>query len=162
MDQESKNKLLEMLKTQRLAAIGTLRNGWPLVSQILFVMAPGYHSIYTRLSRLAQHTQDITQDGRVGLLIAQTDHGTGDPQLLARISIKGEIQALGSDDPEYDIAREIYIERYPEAGVTFDLGDFAMYRIVIKSARYVAGFGKTFNLTAHDFPLLTKEGSPRS
>jgi|GEM_PF-6500928 len=32
--------------------------------------------------------------------------------------------------------------------LTFNLGDFALYRIEPSGARYVAGFGKTFNLTA--------------
>jgi hypothetical protein len=33
----------------------------------------------------------------------------------------------------------------------FALGDFALYRVVPKAGRLVAGFGKTFNLTAQDF-----------
>jgi hypothetical protein len=31
------------------------------------------------------------------------------------------------------------------------LGDFAIYKIVPRTARYVAGFGKIFNLTVEDF-----------
>ena len=53
---------------------------------------------------------------------------------------------LPKDGPEYAEARQRYLDRFPSASMSFGLGDFALYRIQVQSARFVAGFGRIFNL----------------
>ena len=66
--------------TRRVAAPGTLRDGAPFVSLVPFVVVlDAMVSFYIHISRLAQHTQDILADPRVGLMIAETYGGTGGP-----------------------------------------------------------------------------------
>lgn len=155
MDADSKAKLIDLLRRARLGALGTLRSdGGPLVSQVLFAAAPDFSGCYLFISSLAQHTQDILNDPRVSLMIAQADDGLVDPQTLARVSLRGEARVVPHDQPEYVPARTAYLEKFPQAAMIFQLGDFALYRIEIKSARYVAGFGKTFNLLAADLRAL--------
>ncbi len=155
MDAESKVKLLSLLRQARLAALGTLRpDGGPLVSQVLFAAAPDFSGFYILISQLAQHTQDILNDPRVSLMIAQADDGLTDPQTLARVSLRGEARPVLHDQPDYAAARAAYLEKFPQAAMIFQLGDFALYRVEARSARYVAGFGKTFNLLATDLHAL--------
>lgn len=150
MDDQSLHTLRTILRTQRAAALGTLRSGnadpGPLVSLILFVAAPDFSAFFIHASRLAQHTQDIMADPRVSLMVAETDDGLRDPQQLARISLRGLALPVPENDPGYAAARALYLARFPQASIIFNLGDFALYRIEPHSARYVAGFGKTFNL----------------
>lgn len=151
MDSQSQQTLARLIRTQRVAALGTLRDGGPLVSMILYAVSPDFSAFYIHASRLAQHTQDILQDARVSLMIAEMDTGVPDPQTLARVSIRGEAVEVPSTDADYAEARSLYLTKFPQAAFNFGLGDFALYCIQPRRARYVAGFGQIFNLTLADF-----------
>lgn len=151
MDKESQSKLVRMIRTQRVAALGTLRDGGPLVSMILYVVSPNFENFYIHASRLAQHTQDFLSDPRVSLMINEPDCEVFDPQLLARVSIGGTVEEVSKAAQEYEMVKSLYLKRFPKAVTMFQLGDFALYRIQPKKARFVAGFGKAFNLTLDDF-----------
>jgi putative heme iron utilization protein len=73
-----------------------------------------------------------------------------DPQLLARVSLRGEAEQVSRESQEFELVRRQYLEKYPQSAYTFQLGDFSFYRISPKVARYVAGFAKAFNLAAID------------
>lgn len=151
MNHETLQKLARLLREQRVASLGTLRDGAPLVSMTLFTTAPDLSCFYILASTLAQHTQDFLKDRRVSLMIAETDPGEGDPQTLARLSIRGEILSLPQGETEYEAARILYLEKYPASRVLFDFKDFALYRLTLQSARFVAGFAQAYNLTVQDF-----------
>jgi heme oxygenase (biliverdin-IX-beta and delta-forming) len=151
MDADSLQTLARLIRTQRIAAFGTLRDGGPLVSMILYAVSSNFAQFYIHASRLALHTQDILKDPRVSLMIAETDTGEKDPQTLARVSIRGEAVAVPPTDADYEEAKAVYLEKFPEAAFNFTLGDFAIYKIVPRTGRFVAGFGKIFNLTVEDF-----------
>lgn len=155
MDEESQLKLVKMIRTQRVAALGTLRDGGPLVSMVVYVVAPDFEYFYIHASRLAQHTQDFLVDPLVSLLINEPDCEAKDPHLLARVSIRGDIEMVPRTAQEYEGAKFLYLARYPKALAMFQLGDFALYRIRLHKARYVAGFGKTYNLLPEDFRLAS-------
>jgi putative heme iron utilization protein len=154
MDPESQKTLARLIRTQRTAALGTLRDGAPFVSMVLFAAAPDFSSFYLHLSRLAHHTQDLLRDSRTGLMIAEAERGTQNPQNLARISILGKGIQIPKDTQDFEHARAIYIQKCPQGAFNFSLGDFELFEIRIENARYVAGFGKIFDLTANDFQLL--------
>jgi hypothetical protein len=70
---------------------------------------------------------------------------------LPRVSIRGNVDEVIITDLDYEIAKSLYLERFPRSSITFELRDFALYRIRPEKARYVAGFGKAFNLVLGDF-----------
>lgn len=151
MDPVFFSSLARLLRTQRVAAFGTLRDGGPLVSMILYAAANDFAAFFIHASRLAQHTQDLLKDPRVSLMIAETDSGSQDPQTLARVSIRGEAVAIPPTVADYEETKAIYLKKFPEAAFNFTLGDFSIYKIEPRTARFVAGFGKIFNLTVEDF-----------
>jgi hypothetical protein len=151
MDSTFLQTLARLIRTQRIAAFGTLRDGGPLVSMILYAASNDFSVFYIHASRLAQHTQDMLKDSRVSLMIAEADTGTEDPQTLARVSIRGEIVAVPPTAGDYEEVKSIYLQKFPEAAFNFTLGDFSIYKIEPRTARFVAGFGKIFNLTLEDF-----------
>lgn len=147
MDSESQHLLAQLIRTQRVASLGTLRDGAPFVSLVLFAPAVDFSAFYVHISTLARHTRDIQADPRVSLMIAQTDDRAVDPQTLARISIEGLAARVPAGDPDYGIARTRYLARAPQAAFNFSLADFGLYAITPARARFVAGFGKIFNLS---------------
>lgn len=147
MDSQAAHILVALLHGRRSAALGTLRDGYPFVSFVLFSAAPDFSAFYLHISRLAHHTQDLLKDPRASLMVAQSEGEMRDPQQLARVSILGEVHLLSTGDAAYAEVRAGYLGKYPEAAINFSLGDFGLYALKPDKARYVAGFGKIFNLS---------------
>lgn len=147
MNAESQQLLTRLLRHQRTAALGTLYEGAPLVSLVLYLPNVDFSAFYLHLSRLAQHTQAILRDPQVSLMIAEPDTGQQDPQTLARVSLQGVASILSPTDVEHEIVRAAYVQHFPTAAMTVSLGDFAFYQVEPQRGRFVAGFGQIFNLT---------------
>lgn len=155
MEHEQQEILLRLIRSSRVAALGTLRGGAPEVSMVPFAAAKDCTAFFLHISRLAHHTQNIRQDSRVSLMIAEPDDGTRNPQAFARVAIQGEALAIEHATTVYENTRAAYLAKLPEAAMTFELGDFSLYSIVPKSARFVAGFAQAYNLVFDDFRNLT-------
>ncbi len=156
MDAQSQQTLVTLIREQRIASLGTLRDGEPFVSLTLFAAAADFSAFYILASRLAQHTQDFLRDARVSLMIAETDANVADPQQLARVSMRGKIVAVPREANEYVNARALYLAKFPQAEFLFGLGDFSLYRITPHAARFVAGFAKAFDLSADELMRATR------
>jgi len=104
------------------------------------------------VSRLAWHTQDMAQDPRVALSVAETDGGREDPFTLARVTIRGEATQV-AEDPAL---RRAWLARFPAQAVNFELADFSFWRIAPRDARFVAGYGRIHNLSAGDLAAASR------
>ena len=151
MDDGSASLLARLIRGQRIAALGTLRQGAPLVSMVLYLPSPDFSALYLHVSGLAWHTQDMLADPRVSLSIVQTDDPAdpaSDPQRLARVSVRGEAAPVSGDAPVHPELKAAWLARYPGSALSFELADFAFFRITPRDARFVAGFGRIHNLTS--------------
>jgi putative heme iron utilization protein len=113
-----------------------------MASMTLYLPERDFSAFYVHVSRLAWHTQDMAQDPRVALSIAQADDGRADPFTLMRVTIRGDAAQI-ADGP-----RDAWLARFPEQAINFELADFSFWRIVPRDARFVAGFGRIHNLSA--------------
>ncbi len=150
MDLITEKTLARLIRTQRVASLGTLHDGAPFVSMILFAAASDFQSFFTLISRLAHHTQDILKDPHVSLMIVESDDGSQDPQQLARVSIIGHATAIPREGTEYESVQALYVRKYPQAAFNLTLKDFGFYKIEPRKVRYVAGFAKAYDLSADD------------
>ena len=150
MDADAKKLLNQLIHKERIAHLGTLRGGAPMTSMTLFVPESDFSAFYVHVSRLAWHTQDMLQDPRVALSIAQNDDGRPDPFTLARVTIRGEAAEIANDDEMAADLKVAWLSRFPEQEVTFGLSDFSFWRITPRDARFVAGFGRIHNLSAKE------------
>ena len=151
MDAQTGQSLVRLIRTQRVAALGALSDTGPLVSMVQYVASADLSAFYIHVSRLALHTQCLLRDRRASLLIAEPDLGERDPQTLGRVSIRGEAVETQPTAGHYEKVKSAYLEKFPKSTVNFGLGDFILYGIRPHHARYVAGFGQIFDLTADDF-----------
>jgi heme iron utilization protein len=159
MDDDTAAALARLIHTQRIAALGTLRQGAPLVSMVLYRMELDYSALHVHVSRLAWHTQDMLADARVSLSIAAPDDGQRNPQTLERVSLRGEAVPVANDSPEHTALKTRWLERFPESAINFELADFLFFRIVLRDARFVAGFGRIHNLSAQALAALVRFGN---
>ena len=151
MDAETAQLLKGLLSKERIAHLGTLRGGAPMVSMTLYLPAPDFSAFYVHVSRLAWHTQDMLQDARVALSIAETDDRRADPFTLMRVTIRGEATQISAGP------KDAWLARFPEQAINFELADFSFWRIAPRDARFVAGFGRIHNLSAAE---LAAKGAP--
>jgi heme iron utilization protein len=136
-----------LLREGRSGALATLMagSGDPYCS-LVDVATDADGSPLLLISRLAVHTKNVLADPRVSLML--DERRAGDPLEGARVMLMGTAQASADAN-----ARRRYLDRQPEAKMFADFGDFGFYRIALKGAHLVAGFGRIVDLTAAD--LLT-------
>jgi len=137
----------KLLREGRSGALATLMSGSgdPYCS-LVNVASTAEGAPLLLLSRLALHTKNILADGRVSLML--DERKPGDPLEGARVMLLGT--AAPTQDQE---ARRRYLDRQPEANAFAGFGDFGFYRIALKGAHLVAGFGRIVDLKPPD--LLT-------
>lgn len=145
--------LAALIRGQRIAHLATLRQGAPMASMTLYLPEAGFTAFHVHVSRLALHTQDMAQDTRVALSIAEADDGRADPFTLMRVSIRGQAEMLEGEQPEL---KRRWLARFPAQAINFELADFSFWRILPRDARFVAGFGRIRNLSAADLAACSK------
>lgn len=157
MDAESCSRLKALLRDTRLAALGTLHQGFPLVSMVLCAPAADFSAFYVHISKLAYHTQDILADERVSLMLRERDDARADPSQLARLSFTGQAFQLSLGDQDYSAAQSLYLKRFPASALYFTFPDFYLFRITPQNGRFVSGLAKAFNLQAEDLRQIAAE-----
>jgi len=156
MDAESEKILARLLKTTRVAALGTLHDGAPFVSMTSLARADDGSAFYVHVSRLAQHTRDMDADPRVSLMFAEADDGRVDPQTLARLSIQCRAEKIERADESYAAIQKLYLSQFPASEQLFSFGDFNLWKLIPEKARFVAGFARAFNITPAELRRVVK------
>ena len=142
-----------LLRRSRQGALATLMagSGDPYCS-LVNVAAHADGSPILLISRLAVHTKNILDDSRVSLMLHE--RAAGDPLQGARIMLMGS--AAATDDPDL---RRRYLDRQPEAEMFAGFADFAFYRVTLKAAHLVAGFGRIVDLKPQDILTETADAA---
>jgi len=92
------------------------------------------------------HMAALVAGGDVRVVsVAEPDAATP-PQALPRVTLQVAARVLPREGDEYAAAKSLYLARFPDAAVTFELADFAIVVLQPESARLVAGFGRAFAL----------------
>ena len=143
----------KLLREGRSGALATLMagSGDPYCSLVNMATAADGAPLLL-ISRLAVHTKNILADPRVSVMIDERKEG--DPLQGARIMLMGS--AAATDDP--DIRRR-YLDRQPEAAMFAGFADFAFYRVTLKAAHLVAGFGRIVDLKPQDILTETADAT---
>jgi len=143
-------EVARLVKSQRWAAIATISDGAPLASMVAYAPEPGLAGLLLFLSQLSAHTRALLESNATSVAITAPDTGEGDPQLLPRVSLQGRVTEVPRDTEEFEAAGATYLERFPEAKMRFQLGDFKLLRFVVEEARYVGGFGRAVSLSGDE------------
>lgn len=109
--------------------------GWPYPSLVLTALDVDGSPLLL-ISTLADHTRNLLEDPRCGLLFDGTA-GLDEPLTGPRVSVLGT--AAKADDPRH---RERFVARHPGAAFYAGFGDFAVWRVTVERAHLVAGFGR--------------------
>lgn len=113
--------------------------GYPFVSHVPLAL-DGAGRPLLLLSRLAEHTKNVTADPRASLMASLPGE---DPQAQPRLTLVGELRPAQVDSPT--LAR--YLRYQPDAATYLGFGDFHFYRLEVEAIRLVAGFARAGWLT---------------
>jgi heme iron utilization protein len=150
VDAERARALQELLRTQEVAALGTLHQGEPFVSMAPYGLLPG-GALVIHVSRLATHTRDMEQHAGVSVMVLGERGPETSAQAVPRVTLQGEARVLPREDLGYEAAKQAYLARFPIAEEMFGFGDFSLYRIVPRSVRFVGGFAQAWSITGEDY-----------
>jgi len=105
------------------------------------------------MSSMALHTKNILADPRASLML--DERKDGDPLQGARIMLMGTLAATNDA-----AARTAYLRRHPEAEMYAGFADFSFYRMALKGAHLVAGFGRIVDLVTADIVTNLTDAEP--
>ena len=92
------------------------------------------------VSLMAEHTQNAIRDPRAGLLVTEPVPDGADPLASGRATLLGPLSQVPEDGRP--AVRDRYLEANPTSAYYIDFGDFAFYRLDVRSIRYVGGYGR--------------------
>ena len=157
MDAKTRLELRELLAKAHVASLATLHDGAPAVSLAPWAPAENGNSLLVHVSGLASHTGDMLADPRVAMMIAEPESSGTMPQALPRVMVRGVAREIDRETPEYQSAKRAYLARHPRSEMTFGLGDFSLFAIEPDATRYVAGFGRAFDVETSELAQALKD-----
>jgi len=134
----------KLIRDARSGVLATLApGGAPFASLVTPATAPDLSPLLF-LSRLARHTQNLAADPRCSLLLAGPATGPN-PQTTPRVTLIG----TAALEPDASL-RARWLALHPYAQPYAELPDFALWRLSITEAHFVAGFAATARLAPTD------------
>jgi putative heme iron utilization protein len=150
--------LRELLRTQQVAALGTLHNGQPYVSMVPFALLPGGAGFVIHVSQLAAHTKDMLLSPQVSLLVVAPPTPDVPVQGLARVTIQGRAVQYADATAGHAEAKAAYLSRFPQSADLFGFADFSLFAIVPESIRFVGGFAQATTISPEVLANVLSEG----
>lgn len=133
-----------LLETTRVGMLATIGESLPLASAVPFVSIDGWVTVLLHLSTLAAHTQNLSRDSRVSLLLMEADGPQKNPMALKRLTLQGTASRLNQRASLYETLACRYVDRFPDAQITMTLGDFQLWQLQMHAAQFIAGFGRAY------------------
>jgi putative heme iron utilization protein len=146
MDRDVLIAIRNLLDTRRVLALAAVVDGDPEAALLPFAVRADYGALYVQSSTLARHSRALTTGARVGLLVHAPESPDSDPMQLPRLTLRAEVRTIDKDSAEFVDAAARFIERFPGAEMTLNLGDFSLHELTLGRGRYVEGFARAFNV----------------
>jgi hypothetical protein len=126
--------------------------GYPFGSVVSFTVDADGDPLFV-ISRLAVHTTNVLADQRASLLVAEAVDAGIDPLARSRVTLLGDVASVPS--AEQETAVEAVAWRVPGVAGYASYGDFACYRLRVRTVRWVGGFGEMDWVTSDGYRAAT-------
>jgi putative heme iron utilization protein len=132
---ERARTLVAQISTGTLCTLALEPEGYPYGSFVTVAFDEG-NPIFL-ISGLAEHTKNLERDPRASLLVAEG--GSEDPLANGRVTMLGPCTRVEGDGGS---ARAAFLTAHPNAAYYADFRDFAFWKLVVNSIRYIGGYGR--------------------
>ena len=144
---ERARTLVEGQGTGTLCTIALEPAGYPYGSFVTFALHEGQPLFL--ISRIAEHTRNLSSDGRASLLVHEA--GKADPLANGRVTLIGKVEKLAKDAADIAVVRDTFVKAHPESGYYVSYSDFDFWRLTLMAVRYIGGYGRMSWVEAVDF-----------
>jgi heme iron utilization protein len=156
-DDASLVTLAALVRDHRQAVLATLdERGHPYTAMVAYTPEPDFGAVLLHLADLAAHKRHLRADPRVSLLLFQPDNGRTEILQHQRLSLTCRAAIVPKDGPAFSAAREVYLGRFPQHKMMFELGDFDLVRLTVDHGLLNAGFGRAFPVTPADLAAASR------
>src|SRR6266540_4163330 len=144
---ERARTLVQRGHTGVLSTLSRRHPGHPFGSLMPYAVDESGRPLFL-ISALAMHTQNLQQDPRASLFVAESS-ATEDPLAVGRVTVMGQADRV----PAAGLAtvRAAYLERHPNASNWVDFEDFAFWRLEVMDVYFVGGFAAMDWVTAEGY-----------
>ena len=129
--------LMALASVATLSTLSRKHPGFPFGSLMPFALDAAGRPLFL-ISNMAMHTQNLKEDPRCSLFIAQAA-ADGDPLGAARATLVGRAEPVPAED--LAAVREAYLARHENSRYWVDFVDFSFFRLDPIDLYYVGGFG---------------------
>jgi len=143
--------LQRLLRESRVACLASLGEYGPEASMAPFAIHEG--DLLLHLSALAKHTGNIERDANIGIMICTAEAVADSALALPRVSLQGEIRAVGAEDMA--AAKLSYLNNIPDAETLFSFADFRLFKLSPARIHWIGGFGKARKLSLQQWQSVT-------
>lgn len=141
---ERARTLVSQIKAGTLCTLAAEPVGYPYGSFVTVAFDDG-NPVFL-ISTMAEHTKNLQRDPRASLLVAEA--GSGDPLANGRVTLMGPAAQVEGEGRN---ARVAFLAAHPNAAYYMDFGDFAFWKLVVESIRYIGGYGRMSWIDAADW-----------
>lgn len=145
MERDDLELLRGLLTECRVLTLALVDGGAPVAGLMPYLADADLSALHVHGSRLAKHARALAAGGSFSAVIHRPDLPEHDPLQLARLMLEGDVVQVSKSDVKE--LRNRWIARFPMAALTVELGDFAFYRLEIRSGRLIAGFARAFGVS---------------
>jgi putative heme iron utilization protein len=149
----------ELLDGQRVLTLAVTVDGVPFAGLLPFVSQPDYSAVLVHASRMSKHGAALAAGGRAGILLNEQDAPDKDPLQLKRATFDCDVRGYERKSEDWIAGRELYLRRFPDSRITFNLGDFTLYRLTFREGLFVGGFGRAVEIPPEDVPKIATLGA---
>lgn len=151
--------LRELFDGQRVLSLAVIAEDRPYAGLLPFVPLPRYAGVLVHASRLSRHGAALAEGGTASILLHEQDGPERDPLQIKRATFECDVTPLERKGKEWLAGRERYLGRFPDSRITFNLGDFTLYRLELREGLYVGGFGRAVEIPAKDLAKIATLGA---
>jgi putative heme iron utilization protein len=150
VDDEDLVLLRDLLGNQRLLSLAVIVEGEPVAGLVPFLASPDLAALVVHVSALARHSKGLGEGAAWSGVVHVPDSDAVDPLQVPRVLLQGRSRRI-DDEAVLRAVRGKWLERFPAARTTVDLGDFAFFSLDLEGGRLVGGAGRARNLSREHF-----------
>ena len=158
MDDAARQALRDLVRGERLLSLAVLVEGAPVIGVLPFVATPDARALVVQAAGLARHSRGMGENAPYEAAIHAGVPPGGDPLAAPRLIVRGHVERLDDESPEYRADASRYLGRFPSAEMTAQLPDFRFYRLRLEDGRLITGFARALNLSREHFEGLAETG----
>jgi putative heme iron utilization protein len=150
---ERARTLVAAQSTGTLCTLALEPAGYPYGSFVTFALHQGLPVFL--ISRIAEHTRNLSNDGRASLLVHEA--GKADPLANGRVTLIGKVEKLAKDAADLAEVRESFLTAHPESSYYVGYADFDFWRMSLEAVRYIGGYGRMSWVEAAEFCIAQRD-----